>query len=440
MAKSSSGAMMRSAPVREMATHQKERGGALLAFALLLIIGVIGYFTGSVLRGGVPGGLDKRESMTQNALRQAKESLIARAVLDAVPGRMPCPEDTGKIGGSYEGDAQSTCSNTSTLIGRLPWRTLKHEKLTDRYGEPLWYVLSPGFRSEPLNSETPGQLTLDDRTDIVALVIAPGSALSTQLRSAPSSASPPDPANYLDLSNKDGNPKFISTGPTDSFNDRVIAITRSELFAQVERRVARDVRYAMLEHFCGQDNVNTLEGKCLLAAGGVRTFPAPAAIADTNCLGAAAISTNCASDPTPAAAPTPLFGRVPANPAVAWEPSSSTILRGQTGGSPPNWFQRNKWRELVFYAVSQKCIDSTTNCNGTGDKPILHKPPEADQENYVTILVAGSVLAGQSRTNSAAKLVRSNYLEQGNSTGANDFYKLTFGSTFNDTVETIRLP
>ncbi len=407
---------------------------------MLMMIGVIGFLISSL--AGVPRTSIVGETTTRAALKQGKEALIARAVLDTPPGRMPCPEDTSKIGGAYEGDALGSCSNAATLIGRLPWRTLKLEKLTDGYGEPLWYVLSPGFRSAPINSDTPGQLILDDQSDIVALIIAPGPALSGQARTAPTSTTPPAAADYLDLSNKDGNPRFVSTGDSSSFNDRVIVITRAELMAPVERRVAREVRNALLDHFCDVDssNVNYAAGTCIAAGPGVRALAAPAAINDSSCFGNATISSGCASDGAPAAPPSPLFGRIPANPTTPWEPAASTILRGQTGGSPANWFQQNKWRELVFYAVSQKCVDGTSNCTGTGNEPLVHRPSTADQSVHVVVILSGRALAGQSRSNDAERSSRNNYLESGNATGNTDFYVQSTNATFNDTIESLRLP
>ncbi len=272
--------------MRKIIAYKNEHGAALIG-ALLLVV-LVG--TSLVLRQLSRADIDvAREQTTHIALKAAKEALIAYAATSNTPGRLPCPEDTSRIGFPTEGSELSSCSNVAPTIGRLPWYSLKLEKMLDGHGEPLWYALSPGFRAEPLNSETPGQLMLDSRTDIVALILAPGPALSGQSRTLLTTSTPPDPANYLDVSNKDGNPKFISASTTNSLNDRVIAITHAELFAQVELRVARDVRYAMLEHFCGVDNVNTNAGKCL-AAGGVRSFPAPAATGDTSCLGKAQYS------------------------------------------------------------------------------------------------------------------------------------------------------
>src|SRR3970282_502627 len=86
-------------------------------------------------------------------LQQAKTALIGHVGLragDATtpednPGRLPCPEAPGSAhnfgGGVYtesdDGGAAGNC--TLPAVGRLPWRTLGLDKLTDSAGEPLWY-------------------------------------------------------------------------------------------------------------------------------------------------------------------------------------------------------------------------------------------------------------------------------------------------------------
>lgn len=422
-------------PANWPAAGCRQRGAALLLSALLLVLGVFGYLLASQ---PMPFGLSAtREAASRDVLARAKEALIARSAASSIPGQLVCPEDPANIGTANEGNARSSCTSAGFVIGRLPWRSLDLEKLVDAYGEPLWYVLSPGFRQQPINSETAGQIGLDSQTGIVALVIAPGPLLPGQARTAPSASQPPNAEDYLDLTNATGSPSFVSTGTADQFNDRVIAITHTDLFGPIERRVAREVRQALLEHFCGTNNMNVTTGGCLSPTGGVRNFPAPAAIADTNCLGNAPIPTNCVSD-TPLPQPSPLFGRLPANPSGGWEPPASSILRGQTGGSPPNWFQRNRWRELVFYSVSQKCIEGTANCNGAGDKITLHLAPATDDSAFAAIIVAGAALASQSRASNTDKTARTNYLEAGNASGTSELYVLPTGSSFNDILEKIR--
>ena len=141
-------------------------------------------------------------------------------------------------------------------IGRIPYETLEESVLRDDSGQVLWYVLADNFRNigarfTPLNSDTPaGVLTLDGQNDIVALIIAPGYGIANQQSDVanPGDAVNLNPANFLENDNADGDASFISSLLNDvppTFNDRVIALTRQELMAAVEKRVMGDVATAL---------------------------------------------------------------------------------------------------------------------------------------------------------------------------------------------------
>lgn len=163
-----------------------------------------------------------------------------------IPGQFPCPEDASKIALSTEGQVQTSCTSSSPVIGRLPWATIGTGDLRDGWGEKLWYVLSPGFRTSPINSTTAGQLQLDGKA-VVALIISPGPSISAQARPSVTTAQVSGYfgtaavyQQYLEGENATSpvDVNFTSTGSTDTFNDRVIAITANELFDIVEPIVA----------------------------------------------------------------------------------------------------------------------------------------------------------------------------------------------------------
>jgi hypothetical protein len=214
----------------------------------LLLLVIVG--TGILLKQLSTADLTfAREQATQIALKQAKEALIAYAATakkssgEDVPGRLPCPEDVGLIGLVTEGGQQSNC-NTLPAIGRLPWRTLKLDKLLDGHGEPLWYAISPGFRGTTINSTTLGQLTVDAQpTAYAAIVFAPGPVLSGQARTAITAASPPVLADYLDGTNNNGDGVFTSINIATN-NDRLLGITAAEITAPIIRRVLTEIRGA----------------------------------------------------------------------------------------------------------------------------------------------------------------------------------------------------
>lgn len=405
-------------------SRRPQRGIALLLFLFLLF----GIGTATALSAlNSSRGRMEQERRTQLALQQAKEAVIAFAAADStLPGRLPCPEDTNRIGGTTEGQAQN-CSNSGIRTGRIAWRTLGLDNPRDAAGEQLWYVLSPGFRGAatvPINSDSTGQILVDAQpVRAIALIIAPGPPLPGQNRTTPTAASPPDITQYLDGTNADGDSSFTATSVAGTVNDKVLAIYPADLMAAVEKRVANEVRFSLLEYYCGFGQVD-VTGNCT-APPVNGFFPRPAGFADATCFGNAAIPiSNCAS----AAAGNE--GRIPANPAVPW--GAAGLLRG-TG---PTWFQQNGWRELVYYAVAPACIDGTMGCTGAGYLTV-RRPDSAAMSNARTIvIIGGSYLGATSRS----KTTVADYLEDQNaSTGDKVFtqWPAMAGSAFNDHLITI---
>lgn len=202
-----------------------------------------------------------RDEISTASLARAKEALLGFAAAypemvnnppaDTGPGYLPCPDkpadDTNpaKIGVSTSSCAISTGSS----LGRLPFRTLGVTDLRDSSGERLWYVVSDNFRynpqTKPLNSETPGDLSVDGQNDIVAVIFAPGPPLPGQNRSAdPTQPAYIDVTAYLDGENNNGG-KLFTAVQSDTMNDRLVTITRQELMARVEQRILNQTALAL---------------------------------------------------------------------------------------------------------------------------------------------------------------------------------------------------
>lgn len=207
-----------------------------MLIAVLALVGMLGIF---FLVNGLSAASiqQQRDAATANALAQAKEALIGRAVADSsLPGSLPCPDTNDD--GSSELFAGIDCP---AYLGRLPWRTLGLPDLRDGNGERLWYALSPSLRdhpsARPINSNTPGNLMLDATIQVAAIVFAPGPPLAGQSRPSNSAS------DYLDGSNALPNQTNFASGPAGgSFNDRTLAITRDELFRSVTKRVLAEMR------------------------------------------------------------------------------------------------------------------------------------------------------------------------------------------------------
>lgn len=183
----------------------------------------------------------RNDQNVTSALIETKEALIAFALVSDAhfagavgPGHLFCPDTNGN------GAANSPCAPNS--LGRLP-RTvttaLGEIPLTDfneGIDQQFWFAIDSAIRSNPasiVNSSTVGTTSLDGRSSIAAVLIAPGEAIGSQTRSNNS------PANYLESANTTA-PAFQgsnSAAATD-FNDRVLAIEFSEIMTPVTSRVA----------------------------------------------------------------------------------------------------------------------------------------------------------------------------------------------------------
>ena len=222
-----------------------QKGAALLAFLLVLIAGS-SWLLVSDLDRHTQGYARRVDSGL--ALNRAKQALLSyamnypdlRANPEKGPGFLPCPDRNN------DGRPESNCSaSTGTTLGRLPFSILGLDDPRDSGGERLWYAVSPAFRNTQsnhtaINSETPGQLSLDGVGDVVAVVMAPGAPVGNQ-HTRPGN----DPAAYLE-----GDNAVIADGrfSTMAGNDQLAVISRAELMAVVEQRVINDVRAALARY------------------------------------------------------------------------------------------------------------------------------------------------------------------------------------------------
>jgi len=242
---------------------RRQRGTALLALAAAMALGTTWMLVSAF---GLASRTSAQTAHNARILAEAKAALIAWAAANALepgevnPGRLPCPQAWGDVGSANEGRAAPSCANPT---GWLPWRTLGLPEMLDASGRPLWYVVSPGWHlpkggaTLTINSNTPGQLTLDGRPAI-ALLIAPGSPLNSaptasQLAAgclaraqSPARAVPPNARDYLECHG----PRAFRSSVVDNainpvFNDQVLAIGAADLMpaleAAIAKRIERDV-------------------------------------------------------------------------------------------------------------------------------------------------------------------------------------------------------
>lgn len=215
----------------------QQQGAALIMLVFMLAL----IFTAFAI--GKTTGIEYKainDFKTAKALADAKEAILGWSVQQSTPGQLPCPEDATLVGTPDEGTAQLVCALPA--IGRLPWKTLDLGNIVDGNNDKLWYVISTGFRDPPINLNTVAGLSLNAvPNSAVAIVFSPGVAFPTQNRAA-SDSPPAAVAEYLDLTNNDGDVTFVSSGDANVFNDRLLAISKNELFDLVAKRILREVR------------------------------------------------------------------------------------------------------------------------------------------------------------------------------------------------------
>lgn len=258
------------------ARRNAQRGAALIVLAVIMVVGTTGILLGALNVASNNADIARRADSAR-VLDEAKQALLgflaSQAATDSNPGRLPCPEASAYFGttnaGLSQDDYQVNSANpvggycgSGTVVGRLPWRTLGMSKPLDGYGEPLWYVISPGFAmpsyggSLSINSDTAAGLTVNGvSASAVALIIAPGAAMTVQsatgctarvqTRTSETAASPtaPDLRDYLECENatSPADASFVTTGASTSFNDQVVSVTQAELFDAVEPVVAKRI-------------------------------------------------------------------------------------------------------------------------------------------------------------------------------------------------------
>jgi hypothetical protein len=183
------------------AGHSGAQGSGLMA--VLLIMALLA--AAGLLAQGELAALARMRAQARSlaALSEARAALLGYAISYAErhPGEgygyLPCP-DAGNTGSTPLG----ACGMRDLgRLGRLPWRTLGLPALRDGWNECLWYAVAASVKHNPkalaLNWDSPGQFLLrspqgdplatatgaespDPR--LVAVLLAPGPALETQLR------------------------------------------------------------------------------------------------------------------------------------------------------------------------------------------------------------------------------------------------------------------
>ena len=377
---------------------RRQKGQAIL-FTVLLIGTVTTLSVYSFVRPRNPVLDDGVQ--TGHALAQAREALMSYAARNATtrPGTLPCPDRTA------DGVAD-TCTTVQRRIGFLPWKTLGIADLRDGSGAPLLYAVSNAFRvtTGVLNSDTSGDYSvtgLESASGVIAIVFAPGPVVGTQRRDTTAAlcsttsttiARNRCPANYLEGGNENGDTAFVSGLPTAAYNDRLLLITRDNLFPAVMARVVRDARRMLTDYFNAKGY-----------------YPNPAPFSNQTC------------DASTFQGVIPAYIN-PAAPATPTCPGKSDWV-----GTFYPWFFANNWDQRIFYAVAPACTAAATQatCLSTGGLTVAG----VSTNTRALLIGTGRAYSGQARPCLSA----SDCLEDTeNTNGDGMFQKPSPSSTNND--------
>lgn len=421
-------------------TRSRQHGAALLVMLIILITGGAYLLVSQLNRAS---GRSEADRQTSEALAMAKEALIGRAASDDNrPGEMPCPDvdNDGQLTIGIDWGGGGVCTS---LLGRLPWRTLDLPDLRDGHGERLWYAVSPDFRANAaaqLNSDRNGQITVRDpagtvvlnganQSAAIAVVFSPGPVITRQGAALPQDRScvvgvncdiagmctttPPtltprcNPVSYLDIiTGTEDNADFVAGSSANGFisgeirdpadpsnllvNDRISVIAHDDLFRTVELRIANDARNLLTAY-----------------AAACNSYPVPAPF--TNPVTTATFDSGggITEGLFPAGVALPFawgIGCAPALPALFTETDI------------------NHWIHVMYYAIAPPPLPCTTCLT------VINGPNPTNNKQAIIIMT------GRAIVNSHPGPL-TDYLEaQNQSTGDNVFQRAPLSPVFNDQV------
>lgn len=372
-------------------------------------------------------------AQTALVLRIAKDALISFAAtypdrLARGPGYLPCPDKNNN------GAAEPSCALIGNIptTGWFPFETVELSDIRDGSGARLWYALSSSYRSSQLlsssvlNSDDVGDLIVDSRDDIVAVIIAPGKPVANQNRVASYDAAD-GMQHYLEGDNAVRNTNFVTTlgatvrqnGEYDTdgnhvFNDQLVLLTRHELMSVVEKRVLGEVARVLSEY---QSRENKYPWLSSFADPLAKELEAPKFPSEINTY----------------------EGHVPLSDL------NGTSLVSNSGDTQPGlfsqWFEQNQWHHLIYVAYAMEPVPGgdtvcavNTTCLGIHD--IDNVTPITRDINNIRALaiIAGPALDGITRPSNSIE----DYFEEGNrSSGDRNFTRRKITEGFNDQIRII---
>lgn len=311
-----------------LTNSRQSRGFVLMAAVLLLGVVSMAVLLSSLSPSNVANEQSKK---TQLALKEAKQAVLGYIALDSPasndlaengltpqtnlkPGSIPCPDRDDDNDSGLHDYAFGNCVG-SVYTYRFPGKEFLTGELRDSANEKLWYAISREFRvgsTAALNSLTEATLKINGHGEYVAVILAPGTALSGQTRNDPAVRS-----HFLEDENADNPTNFTLGVHSDHFNDRLIGISQKEWEDAVLRRVANEVL-----------------GKLNAYRATHGSFPRPAALTG-------------APDRAMTSSDDAYAGLLPVS--QLWPEPQAPITQEKKN---KDWFAQNEWYRLMYYVIA----------------------------------------------------------------------------------------
>jgi hypothetical protein len=212
---------------RQTFSPRANDGAAILIFVTIILLAATTLLVSEI---SVNKGTAQRAFDNASVLGQANQSLLGYALMQGVPGTLPCPDTTG------DGLQNQTVAGCQSQLGLLPTRTLNLPALTDSSGARLWYAASLNLVANSAavkNSSSPANLQLDGQP-VVALVIAPGSAVNGQSRRQLVMT------DYLEGINANADLSAYESLTSANNNDQLVSLEPDAYWSLIERRVVTE--------------------------------------------------------------------------------------------------------------------------------------------------------------------------------------------------------
>lgn len=353
-----------------------QHGFIAMAAALLLGVAIV-----AILLGNLSARQHEvnNEARTLKALKEAKQAVLGYITLDSpasndlkedsnlIPGSLPCPA-ASPDGITRVSDYTGTYCRFGALAYRLPSTNFLAGFLTDSANEKLWYSVSRGFstnETSPINSDTVPTLRIDGREDYVAVIIAPEAALPGQSRDNPG-----DRSAYLDDANSTAGPYF-TTGAglsRESFNDRLVGITRAEWEAAISPRVANEILARLIDY--------------QKANFGHLPFPAQWTATPTRSMMQAGVPQGML----------PVADLWPVPPEPPTPPTPQSIAQQKK-----DWLPSNEWYRFVYYAVAPAMVTGASRDCAVHECLTVSRNGTVIDDVKAVLILSGAKLGSQSR-------------------------------------------